>query len=259
MVGLGTYRVFNVHSDAEEARCEAVVDRLLASGGNLVDSSPMYGQSEEVLSRALGDRREQAVVATKVWAKSRAVADEQIARALDWYGHIDLYQVHNLLALEEHKPRLFQLKAEGKVRAVGVTHYLESAESALKELVRGHAVDAIQIPYHPLDRWVERGLLDDAHRLGVGVIAMTPLGAGTLMSIAPLAEELEPLADFGVYTWSQALLKWALSDERISAVIPATSSADHMRENALAGQPPWFHSDARMYVRNLARQLRTRG
>jgi aryl-alcohol dehydrogenase-like predicted oxidoreductase len=255
-VGLGTYRVFNVRGDAEEARCEAVVDRLLDEGGNLIDSSPMYGRSEEVLGNVAGDRRDQVVIATKVWARNRAIADEQISRALEWYEYVDLYQVHNLLDLDEHLPRLRELKSVGKVRSVGVTHYLQSALPELMRLVRDREVEVIQVPYHPLERWVDPELLDEAHRLGVGVIAMTPLGAGSLLSRMPTREELEPLAEFGVHTWPQALIKWALSDERISAVIPATGNPDHMRDNAIAGQGPWFTGDARMYVRNLATRLR---
>jgi diketogulonate reductase-like aldo/keto reductase len=197
------------------------------------------------------------VIATKVWARSRAVADEQISHALKLYDYVDLYQVHNLLDLEEHLPRLRELKESGKVRAVGVSHYLASAQPELLRLVRDRQVDVLQVPYHPLERWADPELLDEAFRLGVGVIAMMPLGAGSLLQRQPTAEELEPLAEFGVYSWAQALIKWALSDERISAVIPATGNPDHMRDNTAAGQGPWFSGDARMYVRNLARRLRS--
>jgi aryl-alcohol dehydrogenase-like predicted oxidoreductase len=254
-VGLGTYRVFNVRDDAAEARCEAVVDAAFESGSDLFDSSPMYGESERVLAAALADRREQAVVATKVWAKDRALGEQQIERALDWFERIDLYQVHNLLAAGEHLPFLHHLKEAGRVGAVGVSHYLTSVIPDLLQLMRDGTVDAVQVPYHPLERAIERELLPEAHRLGVGVVVMTPLGSGRLLEQVPEPEELGPLAPFGVHTWAQVLIKWILSEPRVSAVIPATASPDHMRENAAAGQPPWFTGDERLYVRTLCERL----
>ena len=82
---------------------------------------------------------------------------------------------------------------------------------------------------------------------------MVPLGSGRLVRSAPSTEELDPLREFGVETWAQALLKFVLSDRRGSCVIPATSSPARMRENARAGEPPWFCDEERGYVANLAR------
>lgn len=254
-VGLGTYRVFNVRDDAGGARSEAVVDAAIESGGNLFDSSPMYGEAEGVLAAALADRREAAIVATKVWAKDRALGEQQIERALAWFERIDLYQVHNLLAAGEHLPLLHQLKEAGRIGAVGASHYLTSAAPELLRLMRGGAIDVLQVPYSPLERSIERELLPEAHRLGIGVVVMTPLGSGRLLERVPSDEDLAPLAPFGVHTWAQALIKWILSEPRVSTVIPATSSPDHMRENAAAGQPPWFGGDERLHIRKLCARL----
>ena len=123
-VGLGTYRVFNVKGDAGEARCDAVVDAALAAGSRLFDTSPMYGSAERVLAKTLEDRRDQAVVAAKVWAKDRATGGQQIEQTLDLFETVDVYQVHNLLALGEHMPQLRDLKNSGRVRALGVESLL---------------------------------------------------------------------------------------------------------------------------------------
>ena len=254
VIGLGTWKVFNVRDDAGQARCDAVVDAALEHGANFFDTSPMYGEAERVLADAIGDRRENALVATKVWARDRAVGEEQITRALGWYEHIDLYQVHNLLATDEHLPYLRHLKEGGRIHAVGATHYLSSAKEQLLRLMSAGEIDTIQVPYHPTERWAAREVFDEAERLGVGVIVMMPLGSGRLLQEYPNEEELAPLASFGVHTWPQVLLKWALSDDRVDVVIPATSSADHMRENAAAGSGPWFGGDERLYVRRLAKK-----
>ena len=109
-----------------------------------------------------------------------------------------------------------------------------------------------------LERWgdhereVEQELLPLAAELGIAVIVMRPLGEGALVRRSPGPEELEPLRAFGVETWAQALIKWALSDPRVTAVIPATTSTEHARENAAAGSPPWFGPDERRLVEQLA-------
>lgn len=250
-VGLGTARVFNVRGDADQARCEAVVDAALASGANLFDTSPMYGEAERVLAVALADQRAEAVVATKVWARTRAIGEQQIEQALDWFGHVDVYQVHNLLGADEYLPLLTGLRRTGRVRAVGVTHYLPSSFAEIIELMRARRVDVVQVPYHPGERTAEIELLAEADRLGVGVIAMMPFASGRLLERAPPEEVLAPLASAGVFSWTQALLKWALSDPRIASAIPATSRPEHLRENAAAGQPPWLDQPQRRLVEDL--------
>jgi len=108
------------------------------------------------------------------------------------------------------------------------------------------------VPYNAADRAVEAEVLPAAAERGIGVIVMQPLGVGALAQRAPAAEALKPLANFGIRTWAQALLKWILSDRRVHCAIPATSSVEHMQENAAAGDPPWFDAAARGYVAELA-------
>jgi aryl-alcohol dehydrogenase-like predicted oxidoreductase len=254
-IGLGTYKVFNVEGDAAIARCEAVVDAALEVDANFFDSSPMYGAAEAVLARCLEDRRDDAIIATKVWARTRAVGEDQIEQALEWFERIDLYQVHNLLALDDHLPFLRHLKEAGRVGSVGVTHYLTSHFTDMLPMMSKRELDVVQVPYHPGERAAENQLLPEAESSGVGVIVMSPLGSGRLMERLPDAEALAPLQPFGVFTWAQALIKWIASDRRVSVVIPATSSPDRMRENAAAGEPPWFTGEERTYVRRLFDQL----
>jgi len=112
--------------------------------------------------------------------------------------------------------------------------------------------DVVQLPYNPHEREVERELLPLAAELGVAVIVMRPLGGGELVHRAPSDAELRPLRAFGVETWAQALLKWVLSDERVDVAIPATGRAERTSENTAAGSPPWFGSEERALVAELA-------
>ena len=143
----------------------------------------------------------------------------------------------------------------GRVRSIGVTHYLPSKMTDIVTLARERVVDAVQVPYHPGERTVENQLLPEAESSGVGVVVMSPFAGGRLLERQPQPSDLAPLADFGVFTWAQALLKWIVSDPRVSSVIPATSSPDRMRENAAAGAPPMFTGHERTSVRQLYRGL----
>lgn len=253
VVGMGTWRTFDVRGRAAEANARAVVDHALAAGVTFFDSSPMYGQAERVLGDALAGRRETAIVATKVWARSVREGQDQIARALRFFGgRVDLYQIHNLLSWRDHLPVLEALKAAGQVTAIGATHYSASAFSELAEVMKTGRISAIQIPYNPRQREVERVILPLAADLGLGVVVMRPFGEGSLMRRIPSEAELKPLAAFGVGSWAQALLKWVLSDPRCHVAIPATSKPGRMDENAAAGDPPWFGPDERAYVAQLA-------
>jgi aryl-alcohol dehydrogenase-like predicted oxidoreductase len=121
-------------------------------------------------------------------------------------------------------------------------------------VMRSGRVDFVQVPYNAAETAVAEELLPLAQELGLGVIVMVPLGSGRLVRRAPSEGDLEPLREFGVETWAQALLKFVLSDRRVSCVIPATSSPERMRDNARASELPWFGDEERRYVADLARR-----
>jgi aryl-alcohol dehydrogenase-like predicted oxidoreductase len=252
-VGMGTWETFDVRGDADVAARRAIIDAALAAGTTLFDTSPMYGESERVLAITLGGRREEAIVADKVWTSSLREGRQQMRHALEWFGgRVDIYQIHNLAAWREHLPALEELRARGAVRVIGATHYQHRAFGELVTVMETGRVQMIQIPYGAADRAVERDVLPLAEELGLGVLVMQPLGGGALVRRPPPARDLERLAPFGVRTWAQALLKWILSDRRAHCVIPATSKVDHVVENAAAGKAPWFDQETREYVAGLA-------
>ncbi len=250
---MGTWRTFDVRGAAAESNARAVVDVALEAGANFFDSSPMYGEAERVLGRALESRRERALVATKVWARDAAEGRAQVERSLDFFGGgVDLYQVHNLVAWQMHLPMLESLREVGRVRLIGATHWQPSAFGELMRVMETGRIDAVQVPYNPREREVEAEVLPLAAELGLGVVVMRPFGEGGLLRRRPTDRELEPLREFGVRSWSQALLEWILSDPRCHVAIPATSSPAHMAENAAAGEPPWFGPEERERVAWLA-------
>ena len=253
VIGMGTWQTFDVQGPAAEAAAHAVVDTALAAGARFFDSSPMYGEAERVLGEALNGRRSQAIVATKIWTSSPREGRRQAARALAWYaGRVDLYQVHNLVAWQDHLGLLEELRRLGAVHAIGATHYQPTSFHELARVMRTGRIQAVQVPYNPLEREVEREILPLAHELGLGVVVMRPFGEGRLFRRQPTPELLAALGRYGIETWAQALLKWILSDPRCHVAIPATTNPEHMRQNAAAGQPPWLDEEARAYIAGLA-------
>jgi diketogulonate reductase-like aldo/keto reductase len=252
VVGLGTWA--RLEAAAAAGRHRAVVARALDAGATLFDSSPMYGRAEALLAEALGARRPEAFVATKVWTASAAEGRAQLDHALSLYGgRVDLMQIHNLVAWRDHLPMLEDARDAGTVGLIGATHYSPSAFTELEEVMATGRIDVIQIPYNPREREVERRILPRAAELGLGVLVMRPLGEGGLLRRPPPPDALRALAPFGVSTWPQALLTWGLSDERIHVAIPATSDPDRVDENAAAGEPPYFGPRERDLVAELAR------
>jgi len=245
VIGLGTWNTFG--SDTRLAH--AVFDAALDGGCRVFDSSPMYQGAEASLAAALAGRREAASIATKIWAGSVEEGLDQYRRQCEWFGRVEIEQIHNLVAWEQHVEWLQQERSEGSIDRLGVAHYSPGAFRELAGALRSGRFDTVQVPLNPHERECEREILPLAAELGIAVIVMRPLGEGALVrrSVAK-----DAFAQLGVESWAQALLKWALSDGRVDAVIPATSNPEHVRENAVAGNPPWLDAEQRRLVERLA-------
>jgi aryl-alcohol dehydrogenase-like predicted oxidoreductase len=220
VIGLGTWRTFDVGPKGE-VRARAVVDVVWDAGTRLFDSSPMYGRAQEVLARALGERRRDAIIATKIWTPSDREARAQFDEQLGLCGRVEVEQIHNLVAWRERLPWLEQERDAGRIDLIGATHYSASAFDELEQVMRTGRVDAIQIPYNPEERAAEKRILPLAAELDLGVIAMRPLGGGALVRRHGAGE----------------LLKWTLSDERVHVAIPATADPGHARANVAVALP----------------------
>lgn len=251
VVGLGTWSTFG--GDVELGR--RVVGAALEAGTRLFDTSPMYGGAEGALGTALEPARAEAIVATKIWANSLEEGREQFARQLDWYGgRIEVEQVHNLLLWREHLEWLRAEQDEGRIGKLGVTHWQSTAFGALADALRTHWFQVLQVPYNPWERECERELLPLAAELGVAVIAMRPLGGSGEGRRRRVTLDDAARRELGVESWAEALLRWALADERVDCVIPATAKPERARENARAGDGSRFTSEQRALVERLAAQ-----
>jgi aryl-alcohol dehydrogenase-like predicted oxidoreductase len=250
VVGLGTWRRLEAAAAADRHR--ALIASALAAGIRMFDTSPMYGDAERLLAEALDGQRDQAFIADKIWTPSPEEGVAQLARAVGWYGRVDLMQIHNLVAWREQLAMLETARDRGQVVLIGATHYSPAAFGELAEVMATGRIEVIQVPYNPAQREVERTILPLAEELGLGVLLMRPLGEGQLMRHQPDPAQLAPLRSFGVTAWGQALIKWGLSDPRVSVSLTATAHPERLAENAAAGSPPWFGPEERAYVLRLA-------
>jgi diketogulonate reductase-like aldo/keto reductase len=239
VVGLGTWQTFDVGpSPAARAPLEDVLGAFVELGGRLVDSSPMYGRSEEVvgdLAAKLG-LQPKLFLATKVWTSGKAAGIRQMEESMRKLrsNRIDLMQVHNLVDVDAHLATLAGWKRDGRVRYVGVTHYTAGSHEAVARLIASKPVDFVQINYSVGERDAERRLLPLAQERGAAVIANRPFACGDLFR--RLRQKPLPAwaAEIDCDSWAQVLLKFVVSHPAITCAIPATSRAAHLRDNMKA-------------------------
>jgi diketogulonate reductase-like aldo/keto reductase len=260
VIGMGTWITFNVGGDIQlrDARVE-VLRAFFDQGGAMIDSSPMYGSSEEVVGYSLARlAKPQALFsATKVWTPFQwyGVRQMETSRSLWGTETFDLLQIHNLLNWEGHLETLLEWKAQGRVRYIGVTTSHGRRHADLEKIMATQAIDFVQFTYNVLDRAVEKRLLPLAAERGLAVIVNRPFQQGALFN----AFDRQPLPDWAAEcdctTWAQLFLKFVVSHPAVTCAIPATSRVDHMRENmgAAYGRLPTGDLRARLiaYIESL--------
>lgn len=242
-IGLGSWGTFNVGSDVTgRANAREVIRAFFAEGGNLIDSSPMYGSSNEVIGAALAALGQPKALfsAEKVWTQGDGAAQIEDTRRRWGVPRFDLIQVHNLTDWEAKLPLLFEMKAAGRLGFVGVTTSHGRRHDELEKIMRSQPLDFVQLTYNLEDREAEQRLLPLAQERGIRVIANRPFQRKELLArVAP-----HPLPAWAVEidcaNWAQVLLKFIVSHPAQPIAIPATSKVAHLKENmgAARGRMP---------------------
>ncbi|KAA9000772.1 aldo/keto reductase [Affinibrenneria salicis] len=243
VIGLGTWRGFDfAPGSASYARLPGVLDALFAAGGSVIDSSPMYGLAERTVGELLSARRPrpEAFLATKVWTAGREAGIRQMDESfrLLQTDRIDLMQIHNLLDWQTHLSTLRQMKAAGRIRYIGVTHYSPAAYDEMESVLRRTPLDFLQINYALDDREAEKRLLPLARERGVAVICNTPFGGGGLLRRLSSLPMPGWASEAGARTWAQLALKFLLVNPAVTCIIPGTGNPQYMAENAAAASGP---------------------
>lgn len=237
-IGLGTSQTFDATGDEEIEALVPVMRAFLDAGGSLIDSSPMYGESERVTGQLLARvGRRDVFFATKVWTEEGKEAGiAQMNESLRLMGagdRIDLMQVHNLVDWRTHLPSLREWKQAGKLRYLGITEMRDW--ETVESIMRGESIDFIQVPYSMGERVVEERILPAAHDLGVAVLVMRPFMRSRLFQRVEGKSLPEWASEFDCTSWAQFFLKWIIAHPAVTCPIPATSNPKHMIDDMRAG------------------------
>ena len=250
VVGMGTWQTFDPPSPTP-----AVLDRLaevlrgfIAGGGRVIDSSPMYGRSEEHTGALLQrlHATDSMFLATKVWTTGAGAGRRQLDTSSRLFHRtpLDLEQVHNLVDWRAQLDILRAAKRDGRVRYIGITHYTSSSFDELEKIVKTERIDFVQLPYSVGFRAAESRLLPAAADSGTAVIVNEPFQGGDLFATArgkPTPDWAAPFAS----SWAQLFLKFIIAHPAVTCVIPATANPDHMRDDVGAGLGPMLGADER--------------
>lgn len=237
IIGMGTWQTFDIgEGEADRSNMRNILKTFFEMGGRVLDSSPMYGRSEDVLGDLASDLKllGKLFMATKVWTQGKNSGIDQMNSSMSKMRTkpMDLMQVHNLVDVRTHLNTLRKWKEEGRIRYIGLTHYVISAHDDLERLIRSEKdLDFIQVNFSIGTRNAAKRLLPTAQDHGVGVLINRPYEGGSLFrrvkgkSLPPWAQEWD------INSWGQYFLKYIVSHPSITAAIPATTKLHHLKDN----------------------------
>jgi len=241
VIGLGTSQTFDVGGGAADRQpLREVLRLMLDGGGKLIDTSPMYGRAEAVTGDLVAETavRPRVFLATKVWTSGRGAGLAQMQRSADLLKSpvIDLMQIHNLLDWRTHLATLRALKADGKIRYIGITHYTTGSLSELARILASEpGIDFVQCAYSLGTRAAETALLPIAAERGVAVIVNRPFEDGSLFRRVRGLALPDWAAEFDCTSWAQLFLKYIIAEPAVTCAIPATANPEHLEDDVKAG------------------------
>lgn len=242
VIGLGTWKTFDVSPQSDTTPQTEVLKTLHQSGATLIDSSPMYGNAEEIVgtvsqATAVADS---FFYATKVWTQGKEEGIQQMKDSMRKMQRetIDLMQIHNLVDWKTHLQTLRGWKEEGLVKYIGITHYTDDMHDELARIIAAEPIDFVQFNYSITARNAEKKLLSVAAEHGVATLINRPFGEGSLFKFVMGKQLPEWAEEYGITTWAQYMLKFIVSHPAVTCVIPATAKPMHAQINCLAGNEP---------------------
>jgi aryl-alcohol dehydrogenase-like predicted oxidoreductase len=243
-VGLGTAQVFDTDSEATRWKAAAVLQALIAGGGRLVDTSSVYGDAEIVLGEVMASSglRERLFIATKLESADAAELKRSQTRLKT--PQFDLLQFHNVRDPQQSMAQFREWKAQGVSRYIGITSTRHADFPAIEAVLLREQPDFVQIDYSLDDREVEKRILPAAAEVKAAVLTALPFGRARLFR-AVRGKDIPDWARGFAGSWAEFFLKFLLSDQRVTAVIPGTADPAHMTDNLSAMHGPLPDPDQR--------------
>ena len=241
IIGLGTSRVFDVDPENRQQLKirKEIIEVLLNNGGSLVDTSPMYGQSEDLIGAILNDypRRNELFLATKVWTKGKTEGKQQISESFKKMNttKMELIQIHNLVDWKTQIKTLRQMKESGEISYIGITHYKSSAFKEMEDIIKKEPIDFAQFNYSIGERDAEERLLPICQEYGVATIINRPFMRGKLFRSFKNQTLPNWCKDYDIRSWGQFFLKYIIANPAVTNIIPTTSKSKNKLDNSFAG------------------------
>ena len=240
VIGLGTSRVFDIERSKNELNVrEKILDIFYENGGRLIDTSPMYGMSEEIIGITAKKyiEKNRFFLATKVWTEGRENGMRQIEESFQKMrtDKISLIQVHNLLDWKTQIKTLRSLKDEGRIDYIGITHYKSNAFDEMIKIMKAEKVDFAQFNYSMGEREAEQKILPFCKDNGIATLINRPFMRGRLFREVQEKKLPSWVSDYDIDSWGQFFLKYIISHDAVTNIIPATSKPKNMLDNARAG------------------------
>jgi diketogulonate reductase-like aldo/keto reductase len=243
-IGLGTWQVFDAdrggNADAAaRAPLREVLSAFSRAGGKAIDSSPMYGSAESVAGDLVAELglRDRLFIATKIWTSGREDGIRQMEASFRRLRvkQMDLMQIHNLKDVAVHTKTINDMKAQGRIRYTGITHYTSSAYAEVEKWLKKEQYDFLQINYSLAERKSDERILELCRERSIAVIANRPFAEGAMFRRVR-GKPLPPwTAEIGIASWAQYFLKWIVGHPAVTCTIPGTGSPAHIADNVAAG------------------------
>jgi aryl-alcohol dehydrogenase-like predicted oxidoreductase len=236
VIGVGARSAFDVFGKEGQAARRVLVDTALEQGANFFETSPEAGEADGILAAALTGRRNRAIVSASIDPTDFRLAHARIDRLLRLFEErLDILMVEGPDAWPEFARPFRFMKSDRSVRAIGVSCPDPSQFDSLARLMERGELDVIQVPYSPASTGAAEKILPLAAELQLGVIAVQPFEGGWMLDIQHVDPLIEPLRRYGVHDLPQTILKWVVSDRRVTSVVVGSR-----RANVRAGRRPWF-------------------
>ncbi len=253
VIGLGTSRVFDIVPSQNEINIRReILDIFYENGGRLIDTSPMYGMSEEIIGISAEDyiQKNRFFLATKVWTEGKENGLRQIEESFQKMkaNKISLIQVHNLLDWKTQIKTLRSLKDEGRIDYIGITHYKSNAFDEMIKIMEAERIDFAQFNYSLGERDAEQRILPFCKDNGIATLINRPFMRGRLFKEAEKKRLPSWVSDYGIDSWGQLFLKYIIADDAVTNVIPATSKSKNMLDNSKAGMGEMLDAAAKKRV-----------
>lgn len=243
VIGIGTARRYaDPAGEAQLAPLRASVARFVELGGEVIDTAPSYGRAEEVVGQLVEELgvRDRLFLATKVGADSPDEGRAQIAQSFRNLrtDRIDLIAVHNLRDITNQLAILRELKAGGRIAAIGATTSFERQYADFEAMMRRERLDVIQIDYALDNRDAGDRILPLAQEQGLAVMINLPFGRGRLFEATQGRPLPDWAAEIGAATWAQVFLKYIVSHPVRPIAIPGMAQARYVEDNLGAARGP---------------------